>query len=374
MAMGRGELSPQDFKATKNNWIQYTKKNNIRLPQGSYADFEWKDYCPAVFRNILELEKIEYADYMLSICGDETLREVSSPGRIGNVIFLSNDDRFVIKTLRKSEVKVLREMLPKYYRHLKQHGFSLLTTLYGLHVVRPIGGIKVYFAVMSNVLQSDLHLHRRYDLKGSSRGRNFNKVIVHEEIIYKDIDLDFYFYLEPSLRNKILSQLKYDCEFLENEGIMDYSLLLGVHIEASSRQGGLSPYFSGLLERRNSVSGTIHDDAELTVGDILKRNGRFGAKLPASAVRTPRNEMGIVSSPSRVRVPECYNVLLYFGIIDIFQNYNVIKRLEHAYKSIQYDSKSISAVNPKVYSSRFQDFLGKVFLARESTKNWNFEY
>lgn len=64
---------------------------------------------------------------------------------------------------------------------------------------------QVYFAVMSNVLQSDLHLHRRYDLKGSSRGRNFNKVIVHEEIVYKDIDLDFYFYLEPSLRNKILS-------------------------------------------------------------------------------------------------------------------------------------------------------------------------
>lgn len=50
MAMGRGELSPQDFKTTKNNWIQYTKKNNIRLPQGSYTDFEWKDYCPAVFR------------------------------------------------------------------------------------------------------------------------------------------------------------------------------------------------------------------------------------------------------------------------------------------------------------------------------------
>lgn len=58
------------------------------------------------FRSILELEKIDYGDYMMSICGDETLREVSAPGRIGNMIFLSNDDRFVIKTLRKSEVKV----------------------------------------------------------------------------------------------------------------------------------------------------------------------------------------------------------------------------------------------------------------------------
>ncbi|XP_022943545.1 phosphatidylinositol 4-phosphate 5-kinase 10-like isoform X1 [Cucurbita moschata] len=362
MAMGREEVSPQDFKTTKNDWIQHAKKNKIRLPQGSFTDFEWKDYCPAVFRNILELEKIEYADYMLSICGDETLREVSSPGRIGNVIFLSNDNRFVIKTLRKSQVKVLRDMLPKYYQHLKKYGSSLLTTLYGLHVVRPVGGTKVYFVGMSNVLQSDLHLHRRYDLKGSSRGRNFNKVIVHEEIIYKDIDLDFYFYLDPSLRNKILSQLKYDCEFLEAEGIMDYSLFLGVHIDASSCQDS--------LDRRNSVSGTRttrHESPEFTVAGILKHNGRLGAKLPANAVRTPRNEMGIVSSPSRVRVPECYNVLLYFGVIDIFQNYNVIKRLEHAYKSIQYDSKTISAVNPKVYSSRFQDFLSKVFLAREST-------
>lgn len=50
MAMGRGELSPQDFKTTKNNWIQYTKKNHIHVSQGLYTDFEWKDYCPAVFR------------------------------------------------------------------------------------------------------------------------------------------------------------------------------------------------------------------------------------------------------------------------------------------------------------------------------------
>jgi hypothetical protein len=50
--------------------------------------------------------KIDAADYMVSICGSDALRELSSPGKSGSVFFLSQDDRFMIKTLRKSEVQV----------------------------------------------------------------------------------------------------------------------------------------------------------------------------------------------------------------------------------------------------------------------------
>lgn len=50
--------------------------------------------------------KIDAADYMMSICGNDALRELSSPGKSGSIFFLSQDDRFMIKTLRKSEVKV----------------------------------------------------------------------------------------------------------------------------------------------------------------------------------------------------------------------------------------------------------------------------
>lgn len=50
--------------------------------------------------------KIDAADYMMSICGNDALRELSSPGKSGSVFFLSQDDHFMIKTLRKSEVKV----------------------------------------------------------------------------------------------------------------------------------------------------------------------------------------------------------------------------------------------------------------------------
>ena len=52
--------------------------------------------------------KIDTADYMLSICGNSGLRELASPGKSGSVFYLSHDDRFMIKTMRKAEVKVFQ--------------------------------------------------------------------------------------------------------------------------------------------------------------------------------------------------------------------------------------------------------------------------
>lgn len=56
-----------------------------------------------------------------------------------------------------------------------------------------------------------------------------------------------------------------------------------------------------------------------------------------------------------------YDVVLYLGIIDILQDYNMGKKIEHAYKSLQFDSLSISAVDPTFYSRRFLEFIQKVF-------------
>ena len=59
---------------------------------------------------------------------------------------------------------------------------------------------------------------------------------------------------------------------------------------------------------------------------------------------------------------EIYEVILYFGIIDILQDYDISKRLEHAYKSLQADPTSISAVDPELYSKRFRDFTSRIFV------------
>lgn len=71
--------------------------------------------------------------------------------------------------------------------------------------------------------------------------------------------------------------------------------------------------------------------------------------------------MGGISHVTPYRSGETYDVVLYFGIIDILQDYDISKKLERAYKSLQVDSTSISAVDPKLYSKRFRDFVGRVF-------------
>jgi len=89
-------------------------------------------------------------------------------------------------------------------------------------------------------------------------------------------------------------------------------------------------------------------------------------KIPGRARRVGRGESGsVVGKQSREGGEEWYDVILYLGIIDIFQDYGVRKRLEHCYKSIQHSSKTISAVHPKMYSSRFQDFVSQIFLPDE---------
>lgn len=73
---------------------------------------------------------------------------------------------------------------------------------------------------------------------------------------------------------------------------------------------------------------------------------------------TPGGSCNLIPS----RKGEMYEVVLYFGIIDILQDYDISKKLEHAYKSLQVDPASISAVDPKLYSKRFRDFIGRIFI------------
>jgi len=79
--------------------------------------------------------------------------------------------------------------------------------------------------------------------------------------------------------------------------------------------------------------------------------------LSRAELTTRKNDGDIFGEPTG----EYCDVILYFGIIDILQDYDIGKRLEHAYKSFQYDSTSISAVGPKQYSKRFKDFIYKAF-------------
>ncbi|KAI4389139.1 hypothetical protein MLD38_001396 [Melastoma candidum] len=375
------KLKPSDFDPKEKFWTRFPPEGSKNTLPHSLGEFRWKDYCPVVFRYLRALFQVDQADYMLAICGNDALRELSSPGKSGSFFYLTQDDRFMIKTVKKSEVKVLIGMLPSYYNHVRQYENSLVTKFFGVHCVKPIGGQKTRFIVMANLFCSEYRIHRRFDLKGSSHGRTTDKPEeeIDETTTLKDLDLNFFFRLQKSWYLELITQIERDCEFLEAEGIMDYSLLVGLHFRDDSTRDkmGLSPFLlrSGKkdsYQNEKFMRGCRFLEAELQDMD-RKLAGRkplirLGANMPARAERMGRRSdfdqytQGGVSHWTPSRGGETYEVILYFGIIDVLQDYDISKKLEHAYKSLQVDPSSISAVDPKLYSKRFQDFIGRIFI------------
>ena len=58
---------------------------------------------------------------------------------------------------------------------------------------------------------------------------------------------------------------------------------------------------------------------------------------------------------------QVYDVVLYLGMIDILQEYNIRKKIEHAYKSIQYNSIVNICRGTQFYSERFLKFIQTIF-------------
>ena len=129
--------------------------------------------------------------------------------------------------------------------------------------------LQVRFVIMGNLFCSEYSIHRRFDLKGSSLGRTTDKPEseINSNTILKDLDLNFIFRLQKAWYQEFIRleihqsfsfhwhfsllfimlivflfrQVDKDCEFLEQERIMDYSLLVGIHFREASVAGELIP-------------------------------------------------------------------------------------------------------------------------------------
>ncbi|KAK4755999.1 hypothetical protein SAY87_009756 [Trapa incisa] len=218
------DLKASHFDPKEKVWTRFPPEGSKHTPPHTSNEFRWKDYCPVVFRTLRQLFKVDAADYMISLCGNGALRELSSPGKSGSFFYLTSDDRYMIKTVKKTQV---------------------------------------------------LNLARESEVEAAD-------------------------------------------------------------------------------------DGLPRDEAE--ADKSLSEPPRLGINIPAKAELTVRSddaENHLVGEPTG----EIFDVIMTFGIIDILQDYDISKKLEHAYKSFQYDPTSISAVDPKQYSRRFRDFILRVFIS-----------
>ena len=335
--------------------------NNIRIYLGINKDDFIKSISPQDF--ITEL----------MISSQTIFEELCSTGSSGSLLYYTRDGEFIVKTIPKKEYKFLKKILGEYYFYIKDNPLSFLPKLLGSYVLKRKYKKKltnIYFIVMTNVFATSLHIDLRFDLKGSTIGRNVLTGTVSDAEIFKNgdmalKDLDFNKMNEKvdvgTKREIILKQLKKDVEFLNSINSNDYSLLLGIHYIKENEKYDLSKASTlkadyNKKEETSFISG-ISKEYYLTNNLDLESN----TSSEKSIVDRLTKLKGIYDFEDGGILSSNKNRVYYFGIIDILTEFNKVKHLEYLYKRIRYCSDKMSCIPPIYYKDRFYNYLNNVF-------------
>ncbi|XP_077004471.1 phosphatidylinositol 4-phosphate 5-kinase type-1 beta isoform X2 [Tamandua tetradactyla] len=349
----------QDFYVVESVFLP-SEGSNL-TPAHHYPDFRFKTYAPLAFRYFRELFGIKPDDYLYSICS-EPLIELSNPGASGSLFFVTSDDEFIIKTVQHKEAEFLQKLLPGYYMNLNQNPRTLLPKFYGLYCMQS-GGINIRIVVMNNVLPRSMRMHFTYDLKGSTyKRRASRKEREKSNPTFKDLDFlqDMHegLYFDTETYNALMKTLQRDCRVLESFKIMDYSLLLGIHILDHS-----------LKDKEEDTSQNVPDAKRPGMQKVLYSTAMESIQGPGKSgdgiiTENPDTMGGI---PAKSHKGE--KLLLFMGIIDILQSYRLMKKLEHSWKALVYDGDTVSVHRPSFYADRFLKFMNsRVFKKIQALK------
>uniref|UniRef100_A0A671YA30 Phosphatidylinositol 5-phosphate 4-kinase type-2 gamma n=1 Tax=Sparus aurata TaxID=8175 RepID=A0A671YA30_SPAAU len=341
-------LLPDDFKSSTKIKVNNHLFNKENLP----GLFKFKEYCPQVFRNLRERFGIEDQDYQVSLARCPPLKD--EDGQCVGLLLTSYDRTLVVKEISSEEVEEMHNILSEYHQHIVTcHGNTLLPQFLAMYRVT-VESEDTYLLVMRNMFSHRLHIHRKYDLKGSlvSREASF-KEKVKELPTYKDVDFRNNMqkvYVSDEEKQKIMDKLSRDIEFLVRMRIMDYSLLLGIHdVERAERD-----------EEEEMESSYEEEEEEET--DMA----------PAPGSTSPEGISGYMSSFKPMGPGEFdpyvdvylsdYKEVYFMGLIDVLTQYDTKKKAAHAAKSVKHGAGAeISTVHPEQYAKRFREFITKIF-------------
>ncbi|XP_027767019.1 phosphatidylinositol 5-phosphate 4-kinase type-2 gamma-like, partial [Empidonax traillii] len=298
-------LLPDDFKASSKIKVNNHLFNRETLP----SHFKFKEYCPQVFRNLRERFGIDDIDYQVSLTRHPPRWSQTSPR-----LLLSADRTLVLKELSSEGVADLHGLLAHYHQ-VRGHGGQG-----GTH--RGHGDTQGTWGDTG-----DMGTHRGH---GGTQGtwRHAGDRGKGKELpTLKDVDFlnnNEKVFVGQEQQRHFMDKLRRDVEFLVQQKLMGYSLLLGIHDlergeqdeeeepeeeEPPGDEGGWGPYGTspeGLGGLLNSYRPPGPGDFDPTV-DVYGVRGAEGA---------PRRE------------------LYFMGLVDVLTQYDARRKAAHAAKTV----------------------------------------
>ena len=292
------------------------------------SEIDIKIYYPRQFEALRIVYCSTYEDLLASMLESSVWSNVSG-GKSKATFYKTKDEKYLFKSINRSEFQMFLEMAFHYFQHMDEYLFhkmpSLLTKTLGVYEIhmKKTGKEENYYIMMMENLNYGLNLDdinslKSYDLKGSLSNRyvfkqqqpqqqqqesnknenkkdeneikkNINKNIVLHDSNFKEDNKNEPIPLNKKIYDLLVIAVHNDTLFLSKIGIVDYSLLL--HIYQTDKTN-----------------------------------------------------------------------YLRMGIIDYVRKYTWDKQLEHAVKIILNGFKAPTIVDPKEYKKRFNEAIKDYFI------------
>ena len=292
---------------------------NWATVEGVLQHFKVKSYYTHLFRDLIE--SFNGKEFFESF--NPKYYKYFNTEKDINTIFFTKDMKYSIKMIRKIEKKNFDNFYQKYFDYMNSNPDTKIAKILGLFKIDRQKTKSFYFIVMENILPKNYTISEIYDLKGSTYKRmstNFN--------IKKDLDwIRNNKTIEKSVYEKVSKIIDRDTSFLQQNSLMDYSLLV---ISLKRDSLGADVLKIGALDGK----GSANSNGLAKKFDDISLYEKGGIKL---------NE-------------EPLSTVYFIGIIDIMTKYDFVKRSEDIFKTA-ICQKNKSCVNPSKYKQRLLDFL-----------------
>lgn len=364
-------LKDSDFLSFENHELNLKNilLDDLSIEESGFLDVRIIDYAPRVFAKLRLLEDLEPEEMSKSFLPKNNTEGIKeSQGKSGSFFISTDDNKFMIKTLKADEFELIRgSFLRKYNDYITNNSNSLLCRIYGMYNIIMSGGSEILVIVMRNIIGDfKENVVCKFDLKGSKDNRKIVSRTINdiEKSVMKDLNFDEYekvLMLSNSSQQKLKRTAAKDSSFLCSLELMDYSLFV-VKLTMSQR------------EVRDLFGENIQEKQENDVNNILAESGR--SSLSSSGNRSSYCGEGKLHDVKYYRnylYPSLNSGLVYLiAIIDFLQYFNFFKLVENTYKKTikrgRY-SQEISCVEPKIYSERFLHFINQITDVKSILKN-----
>ena len=338
--------------------------NDETVKSSAYLDVNIIEYAPKYFSFLRKLEKIDLEEMVNSFLPKNNKKGISkSQGKSGSFFISTDDNHYMIKTLRSDEFELIRHtFLKEYVEHLNRNPNSLLSRIYGMYSVIMSQGQEILIIMMRNVIGDFKdNIVAKYDLKGSTQNRKlqFDSTKTDESTM-KDLnfnEIEYGIMMSKSHIKRLRKEAKSDSEFLRKLELMDYSLFL-VKLTLSKEQA--EEIFGKSIMQKQEEAFTEYmkdDNKEEEVNDNLNLND-----LPRATIQDGGQNFDIKHYKQYLFPSLTTGTAYLLSIIDYFQMFNFYKYVESGIKTkITKEGKdAVSCVDPDTYSKRFIKYINKM--------------